>query len=196
MTLSLPTLAEFTDYLKNETGAGDAPQVQAALDAGIGFVRQHCQRSFETATGTATARTFGPDNVYGCSLRVDDIANLTGLVVSNNGTTVTSGEYTLLPLNGLSAGAYAPYTDIDIYPGYWYRYTPRPAITVTANWGWTSVPAPVVEAVKIVGKDYITARQSKFGYVETGVGPAAGGRNWIAINSLAPFRRVEAFGIA
>lgn len=192
--------AVFTAYLQNETGITDAAVLSAAKAAAEGQVRQWCQRSFELTNTVATARVYGPLQLRydGTTVRVGDFTDTASLIVSNYGTTVASTSYQLEPLNGINlAGDIVPFEQIRLISSVWTTTSLNQAtITITAKWGWTVVPDPVIEAVKMLGKDYITARGSKFGFVETVVGPLAGGRNWMVINALGPYRRSEAFGLA
>ena len=194
--MSIVSDADFAVYIRNETGAEDAAMNAAAKAAAEGYVKRYCQRSFELSDTVATARTFIP--VYGWRvLRVHDFSTTSGLIVSNNGTAVTSTDYQLEPVNGIDwSGQASPYEQICLLTSSWYTYNGQATATVTAKWGWASVPGEVVEAVKLLGKDWVQQRSTTLGYVSTQAGPAGtGGRNWAAMNLLAPWRRVEAFGI-
>jgi hypothetical protein len=186
----------FTAYIRDETGQDGAAHILAAYNAAEGFVQKICQRTFSTATGTPTARVFGPKQIResGTVVRVHDFMTTTGLVVSNYGTTVAASGYQLEPLNGLdSAGELTPYTSIRILNSMWTTSQMIATITITADWGWTAntVPALVAESVKLLGKDYIQHRDAKFGYIETSMGAVSAGRNYAVLNSLSSWRRTE-----
>lgn len=195
--MSIVSDAEFAAYIRNETGSEDAAMNAQAKAAGEGFVKRYCQRSFELADTSATARVFIPAH---CSpiLRVHDFCDTASLVVSNYGTTVASTDYQLEPLNAVDwSGAAVPYEQIRLLYSTWTMYGGLATATITAKWGWTTIPAEVVEAVKLIGKDWVQQRSTTLGYVNTQAGPAGtGGRNWAAMNLLQPWRRVEAFGLA
>ena len=143
-------------------------------------------------------RTYGIDAIRDNfqMLRVHDFCDTASLVAVNRGVTILPTQYQLEPATGIDfAGNTVPYNQIRLLYSYWYMYLNQATAVITAKWGWTSVPYEVVEAVKLTGKDYITARGSKFGFVETSVGPVHGGKNWAAINLLAPWRRAEVLGI-
>lgn len=87
-------------------------------------------------------------------LRVDDIGSVTGLTVTvdldGDGTpetTVASADYQLQPLNALTGVQPTPYREI-VLPS-WSSFSSWPKgclVSVTAAWGWPSVPEQVVAA--------------------------------------------------
>mgnify|MGYP000889739861 CR=1 FL=1 len=195
--MSLVDIDTFTSYIRDEIGATGKPLTLQALDAAESWVQQFCQRSFTLATGTPTARVFGPLSMeqWYTVLRVDDIATPTGLIVSNYGTTVASTDYQLEPLNGRDAtGLAVPYTQIRLLSSSWTTNMMRATATITADWGWASTPALVTQSILQLGKDYVVHRDAKFGFIETSVGAVSGSRNWSVMNMLARFRRTESFG--
>lgn len=188
---------EFTYYLKNETGATDSDEIAAAHATGEEAVTRHCGgsgwRTFDLTAATATARLYVPQS---CEIvRVHDFCTLTDLVISNNGTVLTSDQYQLEPVNGYDVTGF-PYEQIRLLSGAWSIQGAKATVSVTARWGWTACPSAAGSAVKLIGKDYITGRTSKFGFTETSIGAVQGGRNWLALNALASLRRVESFGLA
>lgn len=195
--MALPTQAEVTDYLKNETGATDSAHIATAHRTGVRAVQGYCGgagwRTFDDTATTATARLYVPQSYD--IVRVHDFCTTSGLIVSNDGTTVASTDYQLEPVNGFSVTG-EPYQQIRLLSGSWTRDGSKATVTVTAKWGWDDTPEDACEAVKLIAKDYVTGRGSKFGFTETSVGAVQGGRNWLALNALSHLRRVEAFGLA
>jgi hypothetical protein len=199
--MSIVPIETFAAYVRDELGQINVAHLTAALAAAENFVETHCARNFNVASGTATARVFGPTQIvdYGTVVRVPDFMSTTGLVVTNNGTTVAATDYQLEPLNGYDlTNSPMPYTAIRILNSVWTLDQMRATISVTADWGWTTgtVPAVVIEACKMLGKDFVTHRDSRFGFAETSVGAVSGARNWFVLNSLARYRRVESFALA
>jgi hypothetical protein len=134
-------------------------------------------RRIAPADAVATARVFTPSY---CSdlLWFDDAADVTA--ISENGVTLTVNvDYRLLPLNGLDpvTGDYRPWYCARRLGaagvGYrdWYRQDESTLITVTATWGWTTIPPLAILAVKILAKNDLLSRNVSHGLVgiaETG----------------------------
>jgi hypothetical protein len=191
--VSIVLAADFTEYIRSELGSLDERMITQAQNAAEQVVQQYCQRTFEIASVTASARLYIPKNSD--LIRIHDCTSVTS--ITENGTTLASTSYQLEPLNGLSAtGTVVPYTQARRVYSAWLNYSDTASVSVTATWGWTAVPPAVIEAIKQVGKDMIQMRDTKFGYQLGEFGAILAGRNWAALNALAPFRRSEAFGVA
>jgi len=190
--VSIVLAADFTEYIRSELGSLDERMVTQAQLAAEQVVQQYCQRTFEIA-GAASARVYIPKNSD--LLRIHDCTSVTS--ITENGSTLATTSYQLEPLNALSmTGTAVPYTQARRVYSAWLNYGDTASVSVTATWGWAAVPAAVTEAVKQVAKDMIQMRDTKFGYTLGEFGGFAAGRNWAALNALAPFRRAEAFGVA
>ena len=184
------------------TIAADGPDVAAARLTAEMDLNSWCQRDFNVPTA-ATARTFVP--VYGASLlRVPDIANTTGLVVSDDGATLVLGTDMQLEIApGMTSqvtatGETRPYGWIRLLGSWWSFDNGRATVTVTARWGWPAVPEPIKLATKLLTRDYFTSRNTTFGVQSFG---ADGFTRRVGQNSqvtalLAPYRSVEAWGVA
>lgn len=114
----------------------------------------------------ASARSYRPD----CSttLWIGDAAEIVSVV--ENGVTLTAGDdYQAEPLNNITAstGAYRPYERLERLDQIWYRNGQRATVTVTAKWGWESIPASVVEACKFLTQDWLTNRDIRGNVVGT-----------------------------
>ena len=71
-------------------------------------------------------------------------------------------------------------------------------ISITATWGWAAIPARIEQAALIVAKEIITNRDEvKLGLVGfSDVGGVTARTNPIVRDTIAAYKRVEAFGIA
>ena len=167
---SYATLAE----LKARIGIGDTvddtPLTNALATASRGIER-HCNRQFNN-TNAASTRVFEPGPSTAWLVRVDDFYTTTGLVVAtdsgDDGTYETvwaSSDYQLEPLNGVVDGESGwPFYRIRAVAG---RYFPlcmrRASVQVTAQWGWTAVPAPVKEACLVAAEETFKLKDTPFG---------------------------------
>lgn len=88
---------------------------------------------------------------------IDDVMSpaTTGMTVSVSGEAV---EYTLRPVNAVQKGQ--PYTSLTVESG----LTGEPdEVTVSARWGWTSVPDPVEQACLLQATRIFSRRSSPYG---------------------------------
>ena len=188
------TLAEFESYVAAEMGATDAAHRASALAAAEAAVNQYCQRTFAVvaANATPTARTFVPDGTP--VLRIHDARAVTA--VSIDGTALSATDYQLEPTTVSLTGRSEPYCQIRRLYVPWLVITPGYAsVSVTARWGWAAVPAEVVEATKILGKDILQQRRTIGNMAQAG---DFGGRvtmNTYVRQLLTPLRRAESWGI-
>lgn len=193
------TIEEFTAYMRSgNTEAVNLDRIQSALDAADRAIDQWCARAIFVADDEDTsARVYAPETCLVASLGIHDCVEIESVV--ENGVTLTANDdYVASPLNGLSwAGESVPYSSLVRYGRYWWHDGPKATVTVTARWGWAAIPAPVAEACKMLGKDIATSRSrvgdvasfGEFGVVRLRQSPQITGL-------LAPYRRVEAFGMA
>lgn len=164
------TLAEMRSRVGVTDAAftGEDAKLTSALTAASRGIEKSCNRQFNLAS-SATARVFYPDSH--CWATVDDISSTTGLVIKTDtagdgtfGTTWTSTEYELQPLNGVVDGETGwPYWHIKAvgltFPCRWSRAS----LQVTAAWGWAAVPAPVKEGCLILAEEIYKLKDSPFG---------------------------------
>lgn len=191
------TLAELRTYVGTEITGDDAFLADVLLDVEQ-EINEHCARDFNIVNAAAdpTTRNYVP---CGDLVIVHDIANATGLEVSNDGATVAASDYQLEPLNNLSAGgATVPFHQIRLINSCWTRDGKRATVSVTTDqWGWAAVPPQVKEATRILGKDTAHMRQIRFGIA--GFGDYAVARlrdNPTVVQKLARLRHPRAIGIA
>ena len=131
----------------------DDTEIGNVLDAVSRSIERFCGRQFNDA-GSASARVYWPHRPD--VIRVDDFHTTTGLVVAYDsgndgsyGSTVTSSNYTLYPLNGVVDGITGhPWRQIQLH-NTTLPSTDRPTMQVTAQWGWAAVPHPVEAACLI-----------------------------------------------
>lgn len=188
------TLAELKSYLKITDSAEDAELDQALSSASRG-IDKYCDRSFGKDT-SATARVYYSDSAY--LVRVDDFHTTAGLVVKTDAgddgtyeTTWASTDYQLEPLNGMVDGETGwPFSRIRAVVGNFPPCPRRPAVQVTAQWGWTAVPAPVKQACLIVAAETFKLATAPFGVAGFGDFGAVRVRdNPMAVRKLDPYRR-------
>ena len=189
-----PTTEEIKDYVNDKTATANYALVEAARYAAIAQLNNDCQRRFVLAT-TASARVFVPESA--CLVRIHDCTTVTS--VTNDGSAVAASLYQLEPLNGLSAaGETMPYDRIRLISGgVFYANAGEATVSVTATWGWASIPYPIIEACKIIAKDILSNRDVRFGLVAvTDVAGVSARTNPVVAAAINSYKRVEAFGIA
>jgi len=194
MTSSIDINA-FVAYARNELGITDVPWLQAALNAGQAQIEQMCQRSFTVAGASATARLYAA--TPGSSvLRIHDCTTVTA--VSEAGAAVASTLYQKEPVNLIDwAGVARPYEQLRKLNSTWSTDGGEAIISVTGTWGWSAIPASVTEAIYIQAKDIASQRDVRAGVAAFGDFGAIRVRANPTVETLiAPFRRIEAFGIA
>jgi hypothetical protein len=195
--VSLYVTADALQEYVGSTTATDYTECEVVAQSASDGVDSHCQRTFTVPT-SATVRLFVPQG--GDLLRVDDIANTTDLVITEDGSTVSASDYQLESSPGRVntvnvAGQYRPYMYVRRLSGSWGCDT-EATVSITARWGWTATPDAVVLATKIIGKDYFAMGDTRFGFVQVGDFSRRAAENSMAAAILAPYRRVESWGIA
>lgn len=147
----------------------DDNRLTEALAAASRGIEKTCRRQFNRAT-VATARTFYPDGHL--QAEVDDFHTVTGLVIETDDggdgafeTLWVAEDYQLEPLNGVVDGELGwPFYSIRAVRS---RRFPlrimRAPLRVTAQWGWSAVPAPVKEAALVLAEDVFKLRDTPFG---------------------------------
>ena len=141
--------------------------VQTCIDAVESVINADTGRTIAVTATNASARVYqGKGDAV---LPVHDFASTSGLVVVNNGTTVSSSNYQLEPLNGVTvAGMAVPYDAIRLIDGTTWYADPWGAarITITAKWGWgASLPSAYTPAVCIAVHDLLSNRDVRNGVI-------------------------------
>ena len=162
MAVDWLTVEDQLAYCRNEIPTEDHQHVEEAVDAALSAMNTGCNRRFFVAADTATARVFRPNRERRI-LFIDDCAAVTS--VTENGSVLTvSTDYALEPLNGLSvSGQYRPYSHIRRLGQCWYTDDETATVAISAAWGWTAIPAGVVESWLILVRDITANRDVKFG---------------------------------
>lgn len=190
--MALFTPQELKLYMRNEILAVDDTIYALATANAIEQVNTYCQRDF-TVASAATARSFKVSGTS-CILRIDDCTTVTTVVDTS---TLAATDYQLQPLNSRTTdGIPVPYEQIERLQTYWTGDSATRLVTVTATWGWLAIPSSVKMAGLIIAKDIVKQRDNNSGVADFGqFGAVRVKVNPIALNSLARFRRVEAFGL-
>lgn len=192
--MSIVSVEEFKAYYRSEL-QGDDVLYQSALDAADSAIQETCQRKFAVA-GSASARTFAPRALSNV-LRIHDCTTVTSVV--ENGTTLTvNTDHITEPVQTVSwTGETTPITQLRRLSGNWYTDRGLGTVVVTATWGWAAIPAAIKEACRILAKDIAKNRSASFGIAAiTDFGPTAIRENRQVGMLIAPYRRVEGFGVA
>lgn len=192
---SLVSQADFDAYIRTDASIGtvDAAHRASALAAAEMAVKLHCNRQFDVvaADATPTERTFAPSG--SSVLEIDDAIAVT--LVEVDGVTLSASQYQLDPSPISRTGEARPYEEIRLLYGEWVIYAPgQRTVTVTGRYGWAAVPASVVEAVKILGKDLLQQRSTAGNLVSVGDFGGRVAMNTYVLRLLTPYRRTA--GIA
>jgi hypothetical protein len=151
-----------------------------ALGAASRDIEGWCGRQFNDY-GTESARIYYPDDLV--TVSVDDFQSSAGFALavdfSNSGTygtTITSSNYQLEPLNGVVDGTAGwPFYRIHMIQTWapiWYATIgyPRASIQVTGRWGWAAVPNGITEACLMLAEETFKLKDAPYG-VQGGLGP-------------------------
>lgn len=189
--MAILSLPELKVYLGTDR-VDDDDFLEVSRVAAENAVQHACQRPFEVASD-ASDRMYVPrlDRV-----RFHDCTSVTSITA--NDEAVSSDDYQLEPLNGLSwSGQARPYEQARLHSGCWYSDGERATITVTATWGWAAIPDEVKAATLIVAKDVVKNKDVSFGIAAFTEYAAIRVRENPTVGALLhSFRRVEAIGIA
>jgi hypothetical protein len=158
--MTLISVDEFKEYTRNELLLEDE-EVLGVLEATDDLLADLCQRRWVVAGDTATPRIYSPRS-WSDVIRVHDCTLVSSVVA--DGVTVSPSEYQLEPLNGLDwAGNPRPYEQVRYIGNRWPFDNFRATVTVTARWGWPSIPSPIIRAARVLSKDIAMHRDISFG---------------------------------
>lgn len=162
---SYVTDVELKAYLRIDDAVDDAQVVSAAAAA---------SRAVDFATGRQFGQVAAPEarlySVVPMSqgrsyVTIDDLQDVTGLVVRYSNTYVTPvydqtvTAYTLWPWNAADEGR--PYTRLVNLHG--FPMGRFPIVEVTGRWGWSSVPTTIKEATLLQAARFFHRRNAPFG---------------------------------
>lgn len=145
------------DYLRiDEADTDDDVHISSAIAAASRAIDRHCRRQFgKVAMPELRTYTAGPRG-YGAVVMVDDLMDLTGLVLQVNGADVAADRW--WPRNAPQNGV--PWTRVYLPRGTSCR---ADSVEITASWGWESIPAAVAEAATLQASRIAKRRDSPFG---------------------------------
>lgn len=194
------TLNQLKGWLKIPlSDTQDDDQLTVALAGSTSSIEDYTGRQFNRDTAgspTATARLYTPDLCW--RAKVDDFYSTTGLVIETGDGdgvwefTWTTADYVLKPSNGVVNGK----------PGWpFWRIKTRPSgarsfclaeesLRVTALWGWSTVPANVIQACYLLGSELFKLKDAPFGVAGFGeYGVVRIKENPVLCKLLDPYRR-------
>jgi hypothetical protein len=170
-------LTTIKDYLAITVSTYDT-QLSNAVNAASRAVDGYCGQRFWLDAGTVT-RYYRPIN--GVTCETDPISTTTGLTVAvdltgygNYDIPLTyNTDYVLEPQNALLDYPARPYREITLVLGTRAYFPPsnntrRPAVKVTATFGWPAIPDDVVQATLIKASRLFHRKDSPQGVVGMG----------------------------
>ena len=129
--------------------------IDNCIGAASRLIDGYCNRQF-WAVASATPRVFQANTEFVCD--VDDFYTTTGFVLKtssfadgNFDVTWASTDVQLEPLNGVLDGLTWSYNKLRAIGNYLFptvnaNYGEQALVQVTAQWGWATVPEPVMQA--------------------------------------------------
>lgn len=188
------TLSEVKGILRI-TDSVDDNLLNTCIEAASRQIDTHCERVFSFATAT---RLYAPRDSY--VTEIDDMISLTSLKSSSAADGVfditwAADDYQLEPLNGLSGGAYSPYTSIRAVGDYLYTTVGHEAtVRVEGVFGYgTAVPVDVRQAANLLAIRQFKRYDSPLGVAGFGdIGVVRVSRVDPDIEGLlAPYRKIR-----
>lgn len=179
-------------------------ELTAACTAASRQVEEFCDRVFWDAD-SATARTYPVRHTN--RLDLDDFSTTSGLVIKVDtnadgtfDTTWSSSDYQLEPLNGVRQGRPGhPYSTIRAIGTLRFPIDTQARVEVTAQWGWSAVPAEVTQAATITAHRIFMRAESPegvAGFDQFGAVFRVSRVDPDVESLLHPFRRVGELGFA
>lgn len=143
------------------------PSTDTEDDVRLGLDAAAASRAIDRAThrqfgklDAAAARFYTAqyDADRGWFVTIDDLQDLTGVEVTSNSTTIT--DYRPAPLNAASEGD--PYTEL-VFGGTVRPATSYGGVSVTAVFGWTTVPDTIKDATLLQTARFFKRADAPFG---------------------------------
>lgn len=157
------TAAKLKAYVRVDDALDDV-QVAVAVTTASRAIDNHTNRQFGKVDAPEERfYTAWPDYDRGLwVIDIDDLMSVSGLVVTVDGTTLTSDGYTKEPVNAAAEGK--PWTRLAVKSTSSVQPTGADhEIAVVALWGWTTVPVPVEQAAYLQGSRFLSRRESPYG---------------------------------
>lgn len=173
------TAAELKQTLSLQGQTFADADVALAVAAASRGVDDACGRRFWLDTDANQVRYYDATDPWLC--RIDDLVELTGVAVDQNGTGIydqawTIGvDFTLTPVNAQADDR--PWELLNRHPqGRYVMPTGWPrAVRVTGRFGWPEVPAGVKSATSIIAARLLKrAREAPFGVATIGIDAGSG----------------------
>lgn len=204
------TVAQFRARI-GKTQAIDDVTIAEHVAAASRRIDAYCHRSFGPHDGAATIRYFVPLDCQ--TVIIDDTYDITAVAydTADNGTYTTTwaaSDYETEPANGIGANGQSGWPTTMLHavsssvelPAWPWRNRRR-SVKVTAKWGWSAIPADVVEAC------YLLTNRLRFEVsvpggvlqpnIDAGIPGRALARPYTAESLLMPYVRADAaIGIA
>lgn len=154
------TVDELGAYTGADDGVDDA-ELAHAITAASRAIDQLTNRQFGKVAAELRTYTARPDYQGGYwAVDVDDYMTAVGLVVAVDGNTVAT--FDKAPLTAAQKGR--PWTRVVFTADSEYSPATHPyKVDVTAQWGWTAVPAAVAAACKVQAARFFKRRDAPFG---------------------------------
>jgi hypothetical protein len=198
LTHAYCTLDDVRGQLSDKDSKVEIALLERAINSASRAVDDWCGRRF-WQDASVQVRTYRPEE--SCSVRVDDISTATGLLVKtdagDDGTYETSWtigtDFQLEPLNASAdGGAYAWQELVAIGSKRFPLRVRRPALQVTAKFGWSAVPDEVAQATVLRSVALFKRKESPQGVAGFGDFGAIriGRQDPDVIALLSPFQRV------
>lgn len=200
------TVAELRGRI--QIGSSDATEddrLAPAVVAASRVIDGWCGRRFWQDDLPVTARAFAVCDRWVLDLAGNDISTTTGLLVSTDttddgtyDTSLTIGtHFQVEPVNSYApSGEQWPITRLRIITAgsEWFPLGyGRPTVSITARWGWPTVPVPVKEACLALAKDIWKSKDMTYGSGgDSFLGRFSAQRNTLAEALLAPYRHGRA----
>lgn len=156
------TVAQVKGWIRVPDAVDDT-EIQAVVTAASRAIDHACGRQFGQSS-SLEARTYEAryyDRRY-CRwlVETDDVQDVTGLTMAYGAVAITGASFR--PLNATVLGM--PYTRMLIpNASVSFSGASERAVTITARWGWSSVPTAVLQAVKIQASRLLSRRDSPYG---------------------------------
>lgn len=159
----------------------DEPLYAEAIKAGGSYLTKMTGRVWDLVTDdtTATARKFRPDTNRSPHLWIHDAAVISS--VTENGVTILPDVNYVASNQWTDDGEWQPIDHLTRYGRYWYTDGPKFTVTVTAKWGWTTMPDGLKFAHAVAAKAYLMERDVAFGLAAITETGAAGQREAKAV---------------
>lgn len=150
-------LADLKSYLRiDDDDTTDDTHLARDITAASRAVDRHCRRQFGKVAAPELRYYTASYRPGGVVVVVDDVMDLTGLVLQVSGSDVAADRW--WPRNAPQDGM--PWTRVYLPSG---TTTAVEAVGITAPWGWTDTPDAVVEASKLQAARFAKRRDAAFG---------------------------------